>query len=237
VAHTPRRLPAGQRRRAPRVSSEGGLTLVEVVIAMMIMMVAVAALGVVITNAFAAVALSRQSQQATNLANAVLAQDEALAWPTIADGLDSSDPTFTGDAGAGENMVSGNGGYCFEGMPLVVNGTSASSCTGTSTSWYNLPSLGTCQSSVAPGASFPVTTSGGNSYLTHQDCVTLNGTNFEVGVYPTALSGVALTSQVQLTIEVSWGTATSEKGTTTHVSDSAVLTCGTTDGLSAVGCT
>jgi hypothetical protein len=221
-----------------REEAENGLTLVEVVVAMMIMMLAIVTLAAIMTNAFAAVALSRQSQQATNLAGSVLAEDEALPWSTLAYGLLSTDATFVGDRGVVGNIVAGAGGFCFEGMPLVVDGSSTSACGGTSISWYNLPALASCMTSVGPNGAFPAETFGGVSYLAHQECVKMNGTNFEIGVYPTAVSGgIATTSQIRVTIEVSWGMATSDAGSTTHVSDSAVLSCGTTDGLSVIGCT
>jgi type II secretory pathway pseudopilin PulG len=215
---------------------EAAFSLIEVVIAMAVLMLALAGLAVVITDAFAAVALSRQSQQADYLASAVLAQDEALPWATLSEGLSSSDANFLADEGASHNIVPTSGGYCFEGMSLVVGASAASSCTGTSSTWYNLAPLATCQASVAPTTSFPEVTSGSTSYLAHEQCVDLNGTNFQIGVYPTKVGAEPLTAELQVTVEVSWGSATSQNGTSTHVSDSVVLTCGTTDGLSSAGC-
>jgi hypothetical protein len=202
---------------------------------MTIMMVAMAALALVLTNAFAAVAVSRESQQATGLADAVLAQDEALPWTTIEDGLVSSDPTFSGDEGPSANLVAGSGGYCFEGLALVVGGSVPTGCPAAG-AWYNLPALGLCQSSVQPNGSFPVTSSGGDYYLTHQECVKRNGTSFEIGVYPTQVAGVPIQDEVEVAIVVSWGTATSQGGADTHITDSAILACGTTDGLPLGAC-
>jgi type II secretory pathway pseudopilin PulG len=231
--------PNGARRCARE--GEAAFTLVEVVVAMMIMMLALATLALVLTRAYASVALSGQSQQASNLGSAVIAEMESLPWAEISNGLSASDATFVGDSGASGNIVSiGGGSYCFEGLPLVVGGAapSASGCSSASTSWYNLPSLAACENSVAPGASgsFPVY---GGGYLAHQDCVDLNGTHFEVAVYPTGVGGQPLSSEVQVTVAVSWGgtgSTTSKDGTSTHVTDSAILSCGTTDGLSTTGC-
>jgi prepilin-type N-terminal cleavage/methylation domain-containing protein len=210
--------------------SQEGFTLIEVMVAITVMVLAFAVLGVVLTGALAAVSNSRQSQQATNLADAVIAQDEALPWTTISDGLVSTDTTFTGDEGTSRNIVPGTGGYCFEGLFVVVGGAVPTSCNGTSTTWYPLPSLGLCGTSVAPSTSFPVT---GSSYLAHETCVQMNGTDFEVGIFPTEVSGATPSTEVQVTVAVSWGSGTtSSTGTDTHVSDSAIITCGTTDGLS-----
>jgi type II secretory pathway pseudopilin PulG len=223
----------GPSRGATHLTNDGqvGFTLVEVMVAIMIMMLAIALLGVVLIGAFAAVSGSRQSQQATNLADAVIAQDEALPWTTISDGLISTDTTFTGDEGTGKDIAQGTSGYCFEGLSMVVGGAVPTGCTGTSTTWYNLPLLSSCATSVAPSTTFPVTAS---SYLTHETCVQMNGTNFEIGVFPTEVNGTTPSTEVQITVAVSWGSlkTSSITGSDTHVTDSAIITCGTTDGLS-----
>lgn len=228
------------RPRPALPAGDKGLTLIEVMIAVMILMLAMAALGLVMTRAFAAVALGRQSQQATNLADAVIAQDEATAWTTIEDGLLSTDATLTGDEGATSNIVPGASGYCFEGLPVIVEGTAGTGCSGTSSTWYNLPALASCASSVAPNVSNPVLASGGNYYLVHQECVSMNGTNYEIGVYPSQVGSASPSVAVQITVAVSWGTAASSNGTMSHVTESAIFSCGTTynltNGLPPGGC-
>ncbi len=228
------------RPRQALPDGDHGLTLIEVMIAVMILMLAIAALGLVMTRAFAAVALGRQSQQATNLADAMIAQVEATAWTTVEDGLLSTDVTFTGDEGLGSNIVPGASGYCFEGLPVIVEGTAGTGCSGTSSTWYNLPVQASCASSVAPNVSSPLLASGGNYYLVHQECVSMNGTNYEIGVYPTQVGSASPQVTVQITVAVSWGTGTSSDGTTTHVSESAIFSCGTTynltNGLPPGGC-
>jgi len=224
------------RRRTPFGVDQGGMTLVEVMVAIMIMMMAMAALALVLTNAFASVSLSGQQQQAANLAADALAQYEALPLATLGDGLLAADPTLTADEGVGHDVVSGTGGYCYEGLPLVVGASVPTSCAGTSTTWYNLPALATCSASIAPDVAVPTTTSAGTAYLVHQRCVAVDGTHFEVAVFPTEVTGTSLVQEVQLTVAVSWGSATSLGGGDTHVSDSAVLSCGTTAGLSGSGC-
>jgi prepilin-type N-terminal cleavage/methylation domain-containing protein len=207
-----------------------GFTLVEVIIAMLIMMLAMTGLAFIITNAFAAVATSRTNQQAANLADAALAQDEALPWTTLSYGLNSSDGTFSGDAGAGHNMAVVVGGWCYEGAALVVGGTAAGSCVGSSTTWYNLAQLSTCQASLAPSGPAP-------TYLVHQECVKLNGQTFEIGTYPTVVASAGWPAkEVQVTAVVSWGSATVTNGGVNRVSSSLILSCGATDGLSASGC-
>lgn len=56
----------------------------------------------------------------------------------------------------------------------------------------------------------------------------MNGTNYEIGVYPTQVGSASPRVTVQITVAVSWGTGTSSDGTTTHVSESAIFICGTT---------
>jgi type II secretory pathway pseudopilin PulG len=223
--------PSRRQRENRAGGGRDGFTLVEVMVAMMIIMLAFAVLGVVLTGAFTAVSVSRQSQQATNLADSVIAQDEALPWTTLSNGLLSTDTTFAGDEGSSKNIIQGTNGYCFEGLSLVVGGTVPTSCTGISATWHALPVLSSCAASVAPSTSFPVT---GSSYLAHETCVQMNGTDFEIGVFPIQVSGTTPAMEVQVTVAVSWGggTTSSTTGSDTHVSESAIITCGTTDGLS-----
>ena len=210
------------------VGKEHGFSLVEVMFAIMILVLAMTTMALILTRAFAAVATGNFSQQATELADAVIAQDEALPWSTLRDGLSSQDPTLSSDG----NITSGTSGYCFEGMDLVVDGSPGTCSTWTGT-WSN-PSVGTtCASSIAPDPAWPVYQSGSTPYLNHQECVQLNGQGqtFEISVYPTATSTSAWPDQLEVTVVVSWGTAGTAGGASTHLTDSAILSCGATGGL------
>lgn len=213
------------------IAEERGFTLIEVMFALMILVLAMTTMALILTRAFAAVATGNFSQQATELADAVIAQDEALPWPTLQDGLDPEDPALPSDS----NITPGTTGYCFEGMGLVVDGK-AGTCTQPWTgSWAN-PSAGTtCASSIAPDVAPPVyqDQSGPTPYLNHQQCVQLDGQGqaFEISVYPTAASPSAWPDQLEVTVVVSWGAAGTAGGAATHLTDSAMLSCGTTGGL------
>src|ERR1700730_14632015 len=59
-----------------------GFTMIEVMVAATIVMIAVVSLGAVLARSFSSVGFSRQDQQASSLASSVLAQVEALPWQT-----------------------------------------------------------------------------------------------------------------------------------------------------------
>lgn len=210
------------------ITKESGFSLIEVMFAIMILVLAMTTMALILTRAFAAVATSNFSQQATELADAVIAQDEALPWSTLQDGLYSQDPTLSSDT----NIAYG---YCFEGMDLIVDGKLGTCSQPWTGSWANPPGGTTCASSIAPDVAPPVyqDQSSPIPYLNHRQCVQLDGEGqtFEISVYPTATSTSTLLDQLELTVVVSWGTAGTSDGTSTHLTDSAVLSCGATGGL------
>lgn len=213
---------------AERVELGSGFSLIEVMIAAAIVALAIAATALVMTRAFAAISTSTSAQEATELADAVLAQDEALPWNSLKMGLSStSDPSFALDEAYGNIYKdSSTNAYCFEQLPLIVGGTTGTCSTPWTGRWAN-PAVGTsCPSSVAPASgNFPP------AFLPHEQCVRLNqeGTTFEVSVYPT---GTALgAEEEELTVVVSWGAAGANSGEPTHVSASVNVSCGATAGL------
>jgi prepilin-type N-terminal cleavage/methylation domain-containing protein len=219
---------------------ERGFTIVEVMVATAIMLVAALSLGAVLTNATSAVALSQQSQQASELASSVIAETEALSWATLSSGLDNnaaSDPYFAGDSNISATG-SAPGNQCFEGMPLVVNGLAPATCpSGSSQGGPSYPWQGvsgpSCASSLSSGLSGSTTL----PLVPHQSCVTLSGggsggNSFQIAVYPTLVSGSSVSAtgaQIEVTAVVAWanggaGTSTGR----TRVTDTVVLTdCGT----------
>jgi hypothetical protein len=198
-------------------------------IAVAIIMLVLATLAFVVTRAFAAVAKGSFSQEAAELADSVIAQEEALPWGTLGEGLSTNDPGFTADGGSTGNISAGTTGYCFEGMPLVANGSSGTGCS-TTGAWANPALSSSCTSSIEPtSAGFPLYNT---SYLAHQECIQLDGegAKFEASVYPTATSSSSPLLQEEITVVVSWGTGT-DSGQATHVTDSAILGCDATGGL------
>lgn len=267
-----------------------GFTLIEAMIAGMILLTAIAALSAGIEGSLVSVSYSRQSQQASDIAQAVLAQVEALPWDTgelagstgtggvtslvvsplqeaigandkivLVDAahsyypvltvssaavlgsttisvstasltysvptgsavldigsvdyglLGAPDPTFSADP----NVTTGTGGWCFEGNPLVVGGRAASSCT--SSTWTNLPVGPTCTAtSLAPSA-VPV------PLEPHQQCVNLDGTTFELALYPTQVGSASIYQQLRVTVAVSWGATSTSYGASRVITASATL--------------
>jgi prepilin-type N-terminal cleavage/methylation domain-containing protein len=211
------------------MEKQRGFSLVEVMFAIMILVLAMTTMALILTKAFAAVATGNFSQQATELADSIIAQDEALPWSTLQNGLSSQDPTLSSDS----NITSESGSYCFEGMSLIVNGTPGTCSPSWTGTWSN-PSVGTtCASSIAPDLTWPVYQNGSTPYLNHQQCVQLDGQGqtFEISVYPIANSASAWPDQLELTVVVSWGTAGTSGGAPTHLTDSSILSCGATGGL------
>lgn len=282
----------------PRPEGQDGFTLVEVLVAVVIVTIAVVSMTAVLSRSFASVGFSRQDQQAVNLASSTLAQVEALPWQTaqltVASGtsevttltvsplqeairandqivvvdqavtpvyapsmtasaasvgatsisltsstnlafalpigasvldigavgyglLGTTDSTFSADT----NIVAGTGGWCFEASPLVVGGTTASSCTGTGTTWAQLPVTASCASTSVAPSSAPV------PLYPHHACVVMDGTTFEIAVYPTQVGSNSIYQEVQVTVAVSWSATASPGGLDRHVTDTAIVgNCG-----------
>ena len=118
------RLYTGFRRRSqPPRGADDGFTLVEVMVAVLILMMGTVALAGVLTQAVSAVSVSRQSQQASNLAASALAEAESMPWSTSPSSADSNYGLTSSDVSSDSNLTGGgSGGYCFEGMHVVVQG-------------------------------------------------------------------------------------------------------------------
>src|SRR5207247_3371262 len=94
------------RRLRSRVRSEGGFTLIELMVAVGIMLVALLALAYTATIGFSDIALARQRQSASGRANQTMEQMRALPFdvlkkgPHNADLTPGSDPDITGGRSA-----------------------------------------------------------------------------------------------------------------------------------------
>ncbi|HET9059975.1 MAG TPA: hypothetical protein VFN61_08645 [Acidimicrobiales bacterium] len=225
----------------PREADDDGFSIIEVMIAGLIMLIAAVSLGAVMLNATAAVALSQQSQQASELAAGVIAEVEGLSWATVSNGLNNnaaSDPYFAGDVNiSGASLAAGN--QCFEGMPLVVTGSVAPSCpAGSSQGGPSYPWQPVSGPTCATALSTTLAISTTAPLVPHLSCVTLagaatGGTTFEIAVYPTLLSGSSVSAtgaQIEVTVVVTWGSGSAQPGTgRARVTDTVVVTdCGTT---------
>jgi type II secretory pathway pseudopilin PulG len=221
-------------RRAPKVKTENGFSLIEVMVAMLIIMISAIALAAVLTRTVAAVSMSRQSQQASNLASAALAEVESLPWTTGSGLPNSSDANYglsASDVTSDSNLTSdGSGGYCFEGMHVIVQGVAGTGMCSSSWQWANVASSSSCQGSLV---SLPSVVAGTAPLDPHVACVVINGTQFNISAYPTqvASSAGSVNLEVEFTVVVTWhGTgATSFNGTDTRIADTLIV-CGPPSG-------
>ena len=150
-----------------------------------------------LTRTVAAVSFSRQSQQASNLAAAALAEMESLPWTTGSGLPNSGDANYgltSSDVASDSNLTSdGSGGYCFEGMHVVVQGVAGAGTCSSTWQWANVSSSSSCQDSLM---SLPSVIAGTAPLDPHVTCVLINGTTFNIDVYPTQIrsSGAAYLS-------------------------------------------
>ncbi len=92
-----------QRKALPRQGEESGFTLIELIVAMMVIGGVLLGLAVVQTSAMVTTAQSRQREQGTAIANQVMEQLRALPWNSLSKGLHSSYAA----SGADANVTSG----------------------------------------------------------------------------------------------------------------------------------
>jgi type II secretory pathway pseudopilin PulG len=222
-------------RGAPPRRAADGFTLVEVMVAVLIIMVGAIALAGVLTRTVAAVSLSRQSQQASNLAASTLAEVEAMPWTTGSGLPNSGDANYglsSTDVSSDSNLASdGSGGYCFEGMHVVVQGVAGTGACSSTWQWANVKPLQSCQNSLVL---LPSVIAGTAPLSPHLTCVLVNGTEFNIGMYPSQVisggAGVSVNLEVEFTAVVTWdGSGTSLDGADTRVSDT-VIVCGAPSG-------
>ncbi len=217
-----------------RAKTENGFSLIEVMVAMLIIMISAIALAAVLTRTVAAVSMSRQSQQASNLASAALAEVESLPWTTGSGLPNSSDANYglsAADVTSDSNLTSdGSGGYCFEGMHVIVQGVASTGTCSSSWQWANVASSSSCQGSLV---SLPSVVAGTAPLDPHVACVVVNGTQFNISAYPTqvASSAGSVNLEVEFTVVVTWhGTSrTSFNGTDTRIADTLIV-CGPPSG-------
>jgi prepilin-type N-terminal cleavage/methylation domain-containing protein len=75
---------------------DGGFTLIELIVAMMVMLIVMSAVLFFFVGSLRAVTLAKQRQTATALATQVMEQIRALPYAMVEQGLDSTDITLTG---------------------------------------------------------------------------------------------------------------------------------------------
>ena len=158
--------------KGTRSAVDDGFTVIDVVMAMLVMTVLMTSLTYVMYSSITDVAYSRQHLTALMLANQAIEEVRALPAGTIEAGMNSSsDPSWSQDP----NLT----GSCFENQPLDINGSKAASSCG-ATTWHT-PTCASVASS-APNASSlhsPAPLS------PHLSCYSVGGGTFGVAVYLT----------------------------------------------------
>ena len=168
-------MPAARCRSISPGERENGFSMIDVLMAMLIMVIVMTSLSYVMYNSLTDVAYSRQRSAALTLANQAIEEVRSLPPETIQMGMTGSgasgDPTWSQDPN-----VAGN---CFEQQPLDVNGQEATAhCGGTS---WTTPTCNTVAAS-APSASSLQTPA---PLSPHLGCYLVGGKTYGVAVYLT----------------------------------------------------
>jgi Tfp pilus assembly protein PilV len=236
------------RGRQFRGVEEEGFSLLEVMIAMLVLITAIFSLTYVLVNSLADTAYARQRVAATNLANQTLEEVRALPWSVIEGGMNATELTANGtycglsqsscDPNLAAVTVTVDGvpstGYCFEGYPLdvgtaggsVVAGSStdcANSGSTASTAWSDPDCLSVSSSHLGAPPSATSLYSPAPIYP-HQACYTVGSLTYAVDVYLTGVAGATYPGSQPLTatVVVTWGRPL-RQGLSDHVVSTTVL--------------
>ncbi len=183
---------------------EQGFTLIEVVMAMLVLVTVAFSLTFVLVSSLADTAYARQRSAATYLANETIEEVKALPWMTIEQGMNpsSNDPTFTQDS----NIL---GGDCFEGSPIdIASVVGTQACA--SVAWQD-PVCLTQVVITAPPVAMAITSP--EPISPHQACYRVGTSNYAVDVYitgttngttPTSYLLGTTTTPLTATVVVSW---------------------------------
>src|SRR3990172_1440385 len=107
--------------RAARLRREEGFTIVELMVAMLILFIAIITTAYTATLGFKYAALARQRQAANSQATQAMEEIRALAFATVSAGLSTSDVTATS---GGDSFISSSGCPAGYTKCITVPGTS-----------------------------------------------------------------------------------------------------------------
>jgi len=193
------------RRRSGIAPDERGLSLIEVVMASVILMIAVFSLTDVLINSMVQTAYSRQQSEATNLANQTMEEVRALPWATMQAGMnpgDNLDATFSPTVDPNISSASGGSGYCFEGSPIDVASVVSNSGCPSATSWQDPTCLAQDATASPPGAG---TIASPAPISPHQACYLVGSFSYGVDVYITGTTGESSPlTELTATVVVTW---------------------------------
>src|SRR2546426_2200630 len=102
------------RRIRSRLRGEAGFTLIELMVAVGIMLVALLALAYTATIGFSDIALARQRQGASGLANQTMEQIRALPFDVLKKGLSNADLA----SGSDTKITACGVNYCYGGEQI-----------------------------------------------------------------------------------------------------------------------
>jgi len=183
---------AVSRLRARSVSEEG-FTIVEMMVAMMVISIVMTSLMYVMATSLKQVSFAKQREVANSLVDKTMEQARALTYQTIQLGLDDHDVTASSDPNI---TVSGSTFTYVPTGETVVHGNK----NGTST----CPAASVCTAPLIP----------------HQSTTTLNGSTYTISTYVTNFSGSA--GAYRVTVTVGWSRS-QVKGVSSQVSSQSIM--------------
>lgn len=193
-------------RRLSGDQFEKGFSLIEVMVATLVLVIVMFSVTYVMVNSLADTAYARQRSQATNLANQTIEEVRALPWSTIEQGMSATD--LLGDT----NIV----GNCFEGNPLDVASVVGTQACSTS-NWQDPACLSQSIGASPPAASALVSPA---PISPHQACYKVGTLVYAVDVYVTGTSNTSYLTGSSLpltaTVVVTWSHAL-RNGLSDHV--------------------
>lgn len=169
-----------------------GFSLVELVVAMVVLVIVMTALAQVLVSSLQDTAYARQRNEALTLANQAIEETKALGWSVVSEGMSASDLAASGDTNAT--------GDCFEGHALDVGGQVGSSAGCPSLAWSDPSCLGSTTAPPLPGAAALTSPA---PISPHQTCYRVNDTTYGVDEYVTGAAGPA-SAPLTATVVVSW---------------------------------
>jgi prepilin-type N-terminal cleavage/methylation domain-containing protein len=115
-------MPGLMRRLYARIrGEESGFTLIELMVAITVIVIALVSLAYTANLAFTDAAFARQRQSANGIASRAIEEARALPFDTLKKGLSSNDTTVTSDSA----LTACSTDKCFQGEPVPLSGYAA----------------------------------------------------------------------------------------------------------------
>lgn len=215
----------GRSERRRKQGRDDGFTLIEVMVATLIIALVMMSLTEVVMNSLLDAANTRLRGTAIDLANQTIEEVRALSWTTVESGLSATDTTLT-TAGTDPNVTNQSNTYCFfQGTALDVGGT-----VGTGTCTPRTWSTPTCTKASTVALPTASALSNGAPLNVHQECYSVAsepGTTYAVDTYVTgAATGTgSTTAPWKVTVVVGWTNSLRAKPGNPIVTTTDISTC------------